>query len=65
MFLELSDPQARELNEVLTTAVRELYNELAHTDHREFREGLKERLIRLEALQAQLEGVLAGSEEHA
>ncbi|MCI0572470.1 MAG: hypothetical protein L0Y66_17075 [Myxococcaceae bacterium] len=65
MFLELSEQQARELSEVLTTAIRELYDEVAHADHREYREALKSRLEHLEAVQRQLENTLAGSEAYA
>jgi predicted unusual protein kinase regulating ubiquinone biosynthesis (AarF/ABC1/UbiB family) len=48
--IELSSADVDLLCDVLAQDLRELRTEIAHTDHREFREVLVARLERLEAL---------------
>jgi len=55
MELMLSDEDARTLRDYLRDHLRELKLELAHTDAREFRRGLVQRLESIERVLAQLE----------
>lgn len=50
MLLELNAMEARELKEVLDASLRELLDEIAHADHRAYREMLQARYNRLEQL---------------
>jgi hypothetical protein len=43
MRLELTDRERAVLNEVLESSLTELRTEVAHTDNRDYRAGLKER----------------------
>lgn len=54
MLLELTAVEARELKEVLDSSLRELLDEIAHTDHRAYREMLQARYSRLEQLNHRL-----------
>jgi hypothetical protein len=65
MVLELSEQQLRDLDEVLAAALRELYDEVARTDHRPYRDALRARLERLEAVSRQVQGLLARSDAYA
>jgi hypothetical protein len=55
MLLEMTALEARELKEVLDSALRELLDEIAHADHRAYREMLQARYTRLEQLNRKLE----------
>ncbi len=55
MLLELSAVEARELKEVLDSSLRELLDEIAHSDHRAYREMLQARYSRLEQLNRRME----------
>jgi hypothetical protein len=50
MLLELTAVEARDLKEVLDSSLRELLDEIAHADHRAYREMLQARYDRLEQL---------------
>jgi hypothetical protein len=50
MLLELSNVEARELKEVLDSSLKALLEEIAHADHRAYREMLQARYSRLEQL---------------
>ena len=54
MQLELMDEDAVVLSQILTGELRRLATEIAHTDHREFREILRERARSLERILARL-----------
>lgn len=54
MLLELTAVEARELKEVLDSSLRELLDEIAHADHRAYREMLQARYSRLEQLNHRL-----------
>jgi hypothetical protein len=55
MLLEMTAVEARELKEVMDSALRELLDEIAHADHRAYREMLQARYTRLEQLNRKLE----------
>lgn len=55
MLLEMTAVEARELKEVVDSALRELLDEIAHADHRAYREMLQARYTRLEQLNRKLE----------
>jgi hypothetical protein len=55
MLLEMTAVESRELKEVLDSALRELLDEIAHADHRAYREMLQARYTRLEQLNRKLE----------
>ncbi|HEY3308440.1 MAG TPA: hypothetical protein VGJ93_08290 [Desulfuromonadaceae bacterium] len=46
--VELTDEESEMLIEVIESSISELKTEIAHTDNREFRQGLKEREAFLE-----------------
>ncbi|MCY1082899.1 hypothetical protein [Archangium lansingense] len=50
MLLELTAVEARELKEVLDSTLRKLLDEIAHADHRAYREMLQARYSQLEQL---------------
>ena len=54
MLLELTDVEARELKEVVDSSLRKLLDEIAHADHRAYREMLQARYSRLEQLNHRL-----------
>ncbi|AGC43842.1 MULTISPECIES: hypothetical protein [Myxococcus] len=51
MVLELSQQQIHLLNSCLAESIEELHDEVLHTDGREMRGELKDRLHQLQALQ--------------
>ena len=55
MTLELEAKELNDLQEVLSTSIQGLYGELARTDRRDYRERLREKLRRFEAMSARLE----------
>ncbi len=55
MLLELSAVEARELKEVLDSSLKALLEEIAHADHRAYREMLQARHGRLEQLNRRLD----------
>ncbi len=55
MELRLSTEQAAELRALVSAALTELRSEIHHTDSAEFRERLKDRELRLMAVQAELD----------
>ncbi|MCE9671763.1 hypothetical protein LY474_28540 [Myxococcus stipitatus] len=65
MLLELSAVEARELKQALDTALRELLEEIAHTDTEAYRTMLRERYERLEPLARRLESSLEDSQVYA
>ncbi|HEY0094723.1 MAG TPA: hypothetical protein VGB96_10375 [Archangium sp.] len=54
MLLEMSAVEARELKEVIDSTLRKLLDEIAHADHRAYREMLQARYSRLEQLNHRL-----------
>jgi hypothetical protein len=50
----IGNDEARELCQVVDEKLREMRMEIAHTDDRDYREDLKRRYDRLEALQRKL-----------
>jgi hypothetical protein len=58
--LELNDQEAKDLRTALCVRLLGLREELVHTDHREYREGLRVLIERLEAVQQRLEGAMNG-----
>ena len=62
MLLELTDVETRELKEVLDSSLRKLLDEIAHADHRAYREMLQGRYNRLEQLNHRL-GMSVESEQ--
>ncbi|MFP2913018.1 hypothetical protein ACLESD_50040 [Pyxidicoccus sp. 3LFB2] len=65
MLLELSSVEARELKQALESALRVLLDEIAHADQRAFRDMLRERYERMEALNRRLEMTLEGNQVYA
>ncbi|WP_164012154.1 hypothetical protein [Pyxidicoccus trucidator] len=65
MLLELSSVEARELKQALESALRVLLDEIAHADQRAFRDMLRERYDRMEALNRRLEMTLEGNQVYA
>lgn len=65
MLLELSSLEARELKQALESALRVLLDEIAHADQRAFRDMLRERYDRMEALNRRLEMTLEGNQVYA
>ena len=55
MELRLSAEQAVELRALVSAALTELRSEIHHTDRAEFRERLKDRELKLVAVQAELD----------
>jgi hypothetical protein len=55
MLLELSAVEARELKQALESTLRQLLDEIAHADQRAYRDMLKERYDRMEALNRRLD----------
>jgi hypothetical protein len=58
LALELSDQEAKDLRAALCVRLLGLREELVHTDHREYREGLRVLIERLEAVLSRLEEAL-------
>lgn len=58
MELMLTEPEVRLLAEILETDLKDLLMEIARTDNRAMREGLKEREALLQGILARLGGVL-------
>lgn len=65
MLLELSSVEARELKQALESALRVLLDEIAHADQRAFRDMLRERYDRMEALNRRLEMSLEENQVYA
>lgn len=65
MLLELTAVEARELKEVLDSALRELLDEIAHADHRAYREMLQARHARLEQLSHRMETAAESDQVYA
>ncbi|MCP3097307.1 hypothetical protein LZ198_00315 [Myxococcus sp. K15C18031901] len=55
MVLELSPQQIHLLHDCLVESIEELHDEVLHTDAREMRIKLREKLSQLQALQRQVE----------
>ncbi len=65
MLLELTDVETRELKEVLDSSLRKLLDEIAHADHRAYREMLQARYNRLEQLNHRLGTSVEGEQVYA
>ena len=65
MLLEMTAVEARELKEVLDSSLRELLDEIAHADHRAYREMLQGRYSRLEQLNRRLEASVESDQVYA
>jgi hypothetical protein len=65
MLLELTAVEARELKEVLDSSLRELLDEIAHADHRAYREMLQARYSRLEQLNRRMEASAESEQVYA
>lgn len=65
MMLELSEADARALREVLDTYLLTMLEELAHTDTRAYRDTLRERYDRLDAVRRHLDAALDGNQVYA
>lgn len=65
MLLELTAVEARELKEVLDSSLRELLDEIAHADHRAYREMLQARYDRLEQLSHKLQASVESEQVYA
>jgi hypothetical protein len=59
--LELSDQEAKDLRTAISVRLLGLREELVHTDHREYREGLRVLIERLEAVLRHLEAAMNGA----
>ena len=55
--LEVSDSEVQLMEELIEHERKELLVEMRHTDARQFRTGLRERLAAVEALQERLQAV--------
>ena len=58
MVLELSQQQIDLLHACLAESIEELHDEVLHTDQREMRGELREKLHRLQALQRQVDALI-------
>jgi hypothetical protein len=58
--LELSAQEAKDLKTALAVRLLGLREELVHTDHREYKEGLRVLIERLEAVLRHLEEAMKG-----
>ncbi|WP_426749698.1 hypothetical protein [Myxococcus sp. Y35] len=58
MVLELSQQQMHLLRACLAESTEALHDEVLHTDERDMREKLKDRLDQLQALQRQVESAM-------
>lgn len=65
MLLEMTAVEARELKEVLDSSLKELLDEIAHADHRAYREMLQARYTRLEQLNRKLETSVESDQVYA
>lgn len=65
MLLEMTAVEARELKEVLDSSLRELLDEIAHADHRAYREMLQARYTRLEQFNRRLEAMVESDQVYA
>ncbi len=65
MLLELTALEARDLKEILDSSLRELLDEIAHADHRAYREMLQERYSRLEQLNRRMEAAAESDQIYA
>jgi hypothetical protein len=65
MLLEMTNVEARELKEILDSSLRELLEEIAHADHRAYREMLQARYTRLEHLNHRLEATVESDQVYA
>jgi hypothetical protein len=59
MELQLTGPEVKLLKEILKTDLSELLLEIARTDHRDMREGLKNREMLLKGILDRLEAPVA------
>jgi hypothetical protein len=57
IYIELSEAQARLLEEALGSHLRGLRDEIVHTDRRELREAMKVTFEELERIRARLEAM--------
>lgn len=64
MHIELNEPEARLLAEIVTTQRRSLLNEIAHTDDRRYRTELQARYDRLERIEAAIARPSGGAGLH-
>ncbi|XXF75342.1 hypothetical protein P2318_19970 [Myxococcaceae bacterium GXIMD 01537] len=58
MVLELSQQQIHLLHACLSESIEGLHDEVLHTDEREMRVELREKLHRMQALQRQVEALM-------
>lgn len=58
MVLELSQQQIHLLHACLAESIEELHDEVLHTDEREMREELREKLHQLQALHRKVEDLM-------
>ncbi|HSP78507.1 MAG TPA: hypothetical protein VLQ93_08270 [Myxococcaceae bacterium] len=65
MLLELTAEEARELKQLLDTALGELHDEIGHTDNRNYREMLRGRYQRLEQINRRLETAVESEQVYA
>jgi hypothetical protein len=65
MLLEVTAIEARDLKEVLDSSLRKLLDEIAHADHRAYREMLQARYTRLEQLNRRLESTVESDQVYA
>jgi hypothetical protein len=65
MNLELTERQARVLNDALESFLKGLLTELVHTDDRAFRDELRQSYLELEGLRRRLEGLLSQTQAYA
>ena len=55
--LDLSSPEVELISELLKNAQKKLLVEIRHTDHRGFRDSLKERLVLVESISRKTEAL--------
>lgn len=65
MLLELSNDEARVLKDAIDSSLLALLEDLAHAEHREFKEALRQRYDRLEALQRRLSLTVESEQAYA
>ncbi|HEX8818990.1 MAG TPA: hypothetical protein VF794_03620 [Archangium sp.] len=65
MLLEMTAVEARELKEILDSSLRSLLDEIAHADHRAYREMLQARYTRLEQFNRRLEATAESDQVYA
>ncbi|NBD14425.1 MULTISPECIES: hypothetical protein [Corallococcus] len=65
MLLELSNDESRVLKDAIDSSLHALLEELAHAEQREFKEALRQRYDRLEALQRRLNPAVESEQVYA